>query len=114
MSQTEKVVTNVSRKWGGYTGIYGLQFLAGDFEIGSERGDSSLLFLEGALTKAQSDQPTFARRGYSYTLSARLHSRRRIDRYSPGLGDARGEMAARVRYGYAPDPAWRGGQDEGR
>jgi translocation and assembly module TamA len=72
VSQTTKVVTNVSRKWGGYTFLYGLQFLSGDFEIGSETGYSTLTFIEGALTKAQSDQPAFARRGYSYTISGRV------------------------------------------
>ena len=56
----------MSRKWGGYTTDYGFQFLSGDFEIGSEDGNSSLTFLEGALTRARSDQPAFARRGYSY------------------------------------------------
>jgi translocation and assembly module TamA len=72
VSQTQKFIANVSRKWGGYTVIYGFQFLSGDFEIGSETGYSSLTFLEGALTRSQSDQPAFARRGYSYTLSARV------------------------------------------
>jgi translocation and assembly module TamA len=72
VSQTQKLVTNVSRKWGGYTFLYGLQFLSGDFEIGSETGYSSLTFLEGALTRAKSDQPAFAQRGYSYTVSARF------------------------------------------
>jgi translocation and assembly module TamA len=72
VSQTQKFIANVSRKWGGYTFSYGFQFLSGDFEIGSETGYSSLTFLEGALTRAKSDQPAFARRGYSYTLSARL------------------------------------------
>jgi len=61
----------VARKWNGYTFVYGLQFLAGDFEIGSENGNSSLFFFEGALSRARSDQPTFARRGYSYTLTVR-------------------------------------------
>jgi translocation and assembly module TamA len=72
VSQTEKFVVNVSRKWGGFTAVYGLQLLAGDFEIGTERGNSSLVFLEGALTRAKSDQPTFARRGHSYTASLRF------------------------------------------
>ena len=72
VSQTEKIVTNVSRKWGDFTSVYGLQFLAGDFEIGSERGNSTLTFLEGAFTQSHSDQPTFARRGFSYTVSARV------------------------------------------
>jgi len=71
ISQTEKLAVNVSRKWGNFTNVYGLQFLAGDFEIGSERGNSALTFLEGALSWAKSDQPTFAQKGFSYTLSAR-------------------------------------------
>jgi translocation and assembly module TamA len=72
ISQTEKLAANVARKWGEYTFVYGLQFLAGDFEIGSEDGNSSLFFFEGALTRAKSDQPAFARRGFSYNLSARV------------------------------------------
>jgi translocation and assembly module TamA len=72
VSQTEKIVTNVSRKWGDFTSVYGVQFLSGDFEIGSERGNSTLTFLEGAFTQSHSDQPTFARRGFSYTASARV------------------------------------------
>lgn len=72
VSQTEKVVANVSRKWSDFTFVYGLQFLAGDFEIGSERGNSSLTFLEGAFTQSHSDQATFSRRGFSYTLSGRF------------------------------------------
>jgi translocation and assembly module TamA len=72
VSQTEKIVTNVARKWGDFTSVYGLQFLSGDFEIGSERGNSTLTFLEGAFTQSHSDQPTFARRGFSYTVSARV------------------------------------------
>jgi len=72
VSRTEKLIANMSRKWGEYTVVYGMQLLAGDFEIGSERGNSSLVFLEGSLTRAKSDQPTFAHRGYSYTASLRL------------------------------------------
>jgi translocation and assembly module TamA len=72
ISQTEKLAVNLARKWGEYTSVYGLQLLAGDFEIGSEDGNSSLLFFEGALSRASSDQPAFARRGFSYNLSARF------------------------------------------
>jgi len=72
VSQTQKVLANVARKWGGYTFTYGLQYLSGDFEIGSETGYSSLTFLEGAITSSRSDQPAFARRGFGYTLSARF------------------------------------------
>jgi translocation and assembly module TamA len=72
VSQTEKLATSVSRKWGGFTSSYGMQLLAGDFELGSERGNSSLVFLEGALSYAQSDQPAFARRGFNFTVSARF------------------------------------------
>lgn len=72
VSQTEKLVANVARKWGGFTSVYGLQLLSGDFEIGSERGNSSLMFFEGALTYANSDQPTFAHQGHSYTVTTRF------------------------------------------
>jgi len=72
ISQTEKFAASVSRKWGGFTTSYGLQLLAGDFELGNERGNSSLVFFDGSVTYAQSDQPTFARRGFNYTLSARF------------------------------------------
>jgi len=72
VSKTEKLIANISRRWGEYTVVYGMQLLAGDFEIGSERGNSSLVYLEGAISRARSDQPTFARRGYSYTASLRL------------------------------------------
>jgi translocation and assembly module TamA len=72
VSQTEKFVANVSRKWSDYTFVYGLQFLAGDFEIGSEDGNSTLLFLESAFTRSKADQPTFARRGFSYAVTARV------------------------------------------
>ncbi len=72
ISQTEKLVANVSRKWNEYTFVYGVQLLAGDFEIGSERGNSTLLFLESAFSRSKADQPTFARRGFSYTVAARL------------------------------------------
>jgi translocation and assembly module TamA len=71
ISQTEKLAVNVARKWSEFTTVYGLQFLAGDFEIGSEDGNSTLLFFEGAFTRSRSDQPAFARRGYSYSLTAR-------------------------------------------
>jgi translocation and assembly module TamA len=72
ISQTEKLAVNLARQWGEYTGVYGLQFLAGDFEIGSEDGNSSLLFFEAAVSRAASDQPAFARRGWSFNLSARF------------------------------------------
>ena len=72
VSQTEKFVANVSRKWSDYTFVYGLQLLAGDFEIGSEDGNSTLLFLESAFTRSRADQPTFARRGFSYAVTVRV------------------------------------------
>ena len=72
VSQTEKLVASVARKWKDYTFTYGLQLLAGDFEIGSERGNSSLVFLESAFSRSKADQPTFARHGYSYTVTGRF------------------------------------------
>ncbi len=114
ISQTEKLVANVSRKWNEYTFVYGVQLLAGDFEIGSERGNSTLLFLETAFSRSKADQPTFARRGFSYTVTARLAPPATVTDTRLRVGDRRGQMAARARHGHAPDPARRGGQDGGR
>ena len=112
VSQTEKFVANVARKWRDYSFTYGLQFLAGDFEIGSERGNSTLLFLESAFGHTTADQPTFAREGFSYTVTAALHAPRRPDRYPLRVSHLRNQVAACARQGVSADPARRGRQDE--
>jgi translocation and assembly module TamA len=71
-SRTNKIVANESRLWHGFTRTLGLQYLAGDFEIGTTRGNSQLLFAEGTLQRSSTDDPAFARRGYSLLLALRV------------------------------------------
>ncbi len=72
VSQTEKFVANVSRKWREYTFIYGLQFLAGDFEIGSE---AEILRCCSSRPPSVAPRPINRRSlgdGFSYTVTARV------------------------------------------
>jgi translocation and assembly module TamA len=70
--ETTKLAWNVSRKWRGYTRMLGLQLLSGDFELGSERGNSTELFAESMLARTHSDDPAFPRRGHSLTAVGRV------------------------------------------
>jgi translocation and assembly module TamA len=70
--RTTKLVLSESRKWRGFTRILGVQLIGGDFEIGSEHGNSNELFAEAVLTRSNSDDPAFPRHGYSTTTALRL------------------------------------------
>jgi translocation and assembly module TamA len=72
VSQTEKLVATQSRQWFAFTRTLSVQFLAGDFEIASEDGNSSLLFFEGGLARSKSDDPAFPTRGYSLYFGVRV------------------------------------------
>lgn len=72
VSRTEKLVANETREWRGFTRTLGVQFLSGDFEIGSERGNSTLLFAEGGLNRSRSNDPAFPTRGYSVFFGGRV------------------------------------------
>jgi translocation and assembly module TamA len=72
VEQTTKLALNESREWRGYTRTLGVQLVGGDFEIGSEHGNSNELYLEGVLTRTQSDDPVFPLQGYSATVTARV------------------------------------------
>ncbi len=71
-SRTQKLVAGESREWRGFTRTLSVNFLSGDFEIGSERGNSTLLYAEGGLARSRSNDPAFATRGYSLYLGARV------------------------------------------
>lgn len=70
-SRNTRVVANETRQWRGFTRTLGLQYLVGDFEVGGEHRNSSLLFLEGSLTRRRADDFVFARRGHSLSLILR-------------------------------------------
>jgi translocation and assembly module TamA len=71
-SQTLRRVANETRKWHDFTRTLGFQLMGGDFEIGSERGNSNILFAEGVLSRSKSDDPIFTRRGWSMLASLRV------------------------------------------
>ena len=72
VSRTEKLVVGETREWQGFTRTLSVQFLSGDFEIGSERGNSTLLFAEAGLARSRSNDPAFPTRGYSVYLGGRV------------------------------------------
>ncbi len=72
VSRTQQLVAGESREWLGFTRTLSLNFLSGDFEIGSERGNSTLLYAEGGLARSRSNDPAFPTRGYSVFLGARV------------------------------------------
>jgi len=71
-SQTLRRIANETRKWHEFTRTLGFQLMSGDFEIGSERGNSDILFAEGVLSRTESDDPIFTRRGWSMLAGLRI------------------------------------------
>ena len=115
ISQTEKFVANVSRKWGGFTLSTACSFWPAISRSAANAAIPRCCSSKAPFTRAKSDQPTFARRGFSYTLPAcactpveALTDTRFVS------ATTRGQMAACARHGHAADPARRSGQDEGR
>jgi translocation and assembly module TamA len=70
--ETARLALNESRKWRGFTRTLGVHMIGGDFEIGSERGNSTELYGEAVLTRTDADDAAFPQRGYSVTMAARL------------------------------------------
>jgi len=69
---TGRIAASVSRKWRDFTASLGLQMIAGDFELGSEHGNSTELYGEAVLTRTQADDPAFPRQGYAVTAETRV------------------------------------------
>ena len=64
--------TQVAERWKGFTRTVGLQYLNGDFEIAEERGETSLLYADGLLTRKQADDAYFPAAGYSLLYGLRF------------------------------------------
>lgn len=77
-SRSTRVAASETRQWHGFARTLALQFLTGDFEIASERGNSTLLYFEGALSRTEEDDPVFALHGYSFDIAARFAPRSAI------------------------------------
>jgi translocation and assembly module TamA len=70
-SRMVRATANEAREWRGFKRSLGLQYLNGDFEIGSELRNTSLLYAEGVLTRREADDLTFPRAGRSTTYTLR-------------------------------------------
>ncbi|KRE84778.1 hypothetical protein ASG75_12905 [Rhodanobacter sp. Soil772] len=81
-SRTLELVGNETRQWHGWTRTLGVHALSGTFTVGKrggepdntpgiERGQSTLVFGEAALTRKQADNPDFVRRGWLLSVAAR-------------------------------------------
>lgn len=64
--------TQVAERWKGFTRTVGLQYLNGDFEIAEERGQTSLLYADGLLTRKQANDIYFPTSGYSLLYGLRF------------------------------------------
>jgi translocation and assembly module TamA len=72
VSRTLRLAAAESRsRWKGWQRTLGLQFLRGDFEIGGERGRSTMLYAENTLSRKQIDDLMFPREGWSLDLGMR-------------------------------------------
>ena len=81
-SRTLELVGNETRQWHGWTRTLGVHALSGTFTVGKrggepdnapgiEHGHSTLVFGEAALTRKQTDNPDFTRRGWLLNVAAR-------------------------------------------
>jgi len=81
-SHTLELVGNETRQWHGWTRTLGVHVLSGTFTVGKrggepdnapgiEHGRSTLVFGEAALTRKQTDNPDFTRRGWLLSVAAR-------------------------------------------
>jgi translocation and assembly module TamA len=64
--------SQVADRWRGFTRTLGLQYLNGDFEIADERGQTSLLYADGLLTRKQANDIYFPTAGYSVLYGLRF------------------------------------------
>ncbi|HEU0276480.1 MAG TPA: autotransporter assembly complex family protein [Rhodanobacteraceae bacterium] len=81
VSHTVSLAANATRDWHGFVRTLGVHVLAGTFTVGNsgndvnmpgvERGRSTLVYPELALTRKVMDNPLFVRHGYSVNFIAR-------------------------------------------
>lgn len=73
-SETTSVFAMENRLWRGWMRDLGLRALYGDFEVATQRSNSTLVFAEGRLTRRRANDDLFPTRGYSITLEGRAGS----------------------------------------
>jgi translocation and assembly module TamA len=70
-SQGARAAVNETREWRDWTRTLGLQYIGGDFEIGSTQSTTSLVYAEGIVTRRRADDLYFPRHGHSLDVSTR-------------------------------------------
>jgi translocation and assembly module TamA len=71
-SRSLRVAAAESRqRWKGFARTLSLQYLRGDYEVGGERGQSTVLFAEGVLSRRRVDRIMQPRNGYSIEIGLR-------------------------------------------
>jgi translocation and assembly module TamA len=89
--RTTKLAWRDTRKWRGFTRTLGVQLIGGDFEIGSEHGNSDELFAEASLARSRADEPAFPLQGYSFATSLKVAPASVISRTRFAALDVRGK-----------------------
>jgi translocation and assembly module TamA len=70
-SRTLGLVANESREWRGFSSSFGLNALSGDYVVGGENGNSTLLYAEASLGKKKGANPVYVRNGWAVSAVGR-------------------------------------------
>lgn len=70
-SRTLGLVANESREWRGFSSSFGLDALSGDYVVGGENGNSTLLYAEASLGKKKGANPVYVRNGWAVSAIGR-------------------------------------------
>ena len=70
-SRTLGLVANESREWRGFSSSFGLNALSGDYVVGGENGNSTLLYAEASLAKKHGANPVYVRNGWAVSAIGR-------------------------------------------
>lgn len=89
--RTTKLALRETRKWRGFTRTLGVQLIGGDFDIGSEHGNSDELFAEASLAHTRADDPAFPHHGYSFSTGLKVAPASVVSRTRFAALDVRGK-----------------------
>ena len=70
-SRTLGLAANESREWRGFNSSLGLNTLSGNYVVGGENGNSTLLYAEASVTRKKGANPIYVRNGWAVSATAR-------------------------------------------
>ena len=70
-SRTLGLAANESREWHGFSSSLGLNALSGDYVVGGENGNSTLLYAEASMIRKKGANPIYVRNGWAVSATAR-------------------------------------------